>query len=255
MTYTNQITQTLKSIKKQPYNFLFSILSDFALFVLSFGIFYYLYLRLFPHLEEMSKLMAGGLYIDLDPAFYTHYHAALGIITMLVISLFIAFVLIKSSNYKFFVLNKKGYWKYLLKFAGVNAIWGAAFFILLSLYLRFVFSTVTSLNPIISMKTAGIIYYIANAALIYFAALSYILIDKGFLDGFKKSFVIGAKKANVLVWNFLIIFAVVYALRFFIADYPFGSAVFMFLVILPMMGFNRVFVKEIVKKKKSKKKD
>ena len=255
MTYTTQITQTLKSIKKQPYNFLFSILSDFALFAACFGIFYYSYVKVFPHLEEMSRLMAGGLSYELDPAFYTHYHAAFGIITALVISMFIAFVLIKGSNYKIFVLKRKGYWRYMLKFLGVNVIWGVGLFILLSLYLKFVFSTITSLNPLISMKTASIIYYIANAALIYFAALSYVLIDKSFVKGLKESFVIGVKKAKVLVWNFLIIFAVVYFMKFAIPKFPLSSAVFMFVIILPMMGFNRVFVREIVKKKKSKKKD
>ena len=248
MKYLKLLQKTCNSIKKQSSRFLSSILSDLALVFLSFGIFYYTFVQLLPHLEVMVGAMTEGLSGEMNDAFYSHYHSALGIIIFFILALFIVFVLVKGSNYKLFVLDKKEYWRYMLKFAGVNVIWGILLFLLLSLYLNFVFSTVMALNPLISLKAAGLLFYIACAVVVYFASLSYVLIDKGFLNGLKKAFVIGIKKADILLWNFLVVFVIVYLLKFIAMKSPLGGAVFGMFVLLPLIGFNRWFVKEIIKK-------
>ncbi|MEA3514884.1 MAG: hypothetical protein U9R34_05375 [Nanoarchaeota archaeon] len=257
MKYTESLKKTCKSIKKQPSRFLSSILCDLALVFLYLGIFYYAFVQLLPHLEVMVGAMTEGLSGEMNPAFYSHYHAALGIITFLVLALFVVFVLIKGSNYNLFVLDKKEYWKYMLKFAGVNVIWGILLFLLLSLYLNFVFSTVMALNPLISLKAAGLLFYIACAVVVYFASLSYVLIDGK--SWFKNTFVIGIKKADILLWNFLVVFVIVYLLKFLVMKSPLWGAVLGMFVLLPLIGVNRLFVKGIVGKnnvkvKKDKKK-
>ena len=248
--YLLSLRKTSYNIQKSPYRFLLSILSDFLLIVLSLGIFYYVFVRLLPHLEVMVEAMAGGLSGELNAAFYSHYHAAFGIIISFVFALFVVFVLLKGSNYKLFVLDKKGYWKYMLRFSGVNVIWGILLFLLLSLYLNFVFSTVMALNPLISLKAAGLLFYICCIVVVYFASLSYVLIDKGFLAGLKKAFIVGVKKADMLAGLFIVIAVFVYLMKYVAMTYPLAGAVFGFFILLPMIGFNRMFVKEVIKKNK-----
>ena len=245
MKHSISLKKTYKSIVKHPYKFLFSILLDFILLAISFAVFYFTFEKILPHLEIMVNSITTGM-TDLSPDFYSSYSSALSIISVSLISIFILFVAIKGTNWKQLVLKRKGYWRYMLKFLGVNAIWAVILLILSSLYLNFVFSSVASLNPIISLNSANIIFYLLFAVVIYFSSISYACIDKKFITGLKSAFIVGVRKADILTWNFILIFIIVYLMRFAIPEFPKLSALFLLFIILPMMAFNRFYLRLIV---------
>lgn len=240
-------TKTLSSIRKHPYRFILGILADFVLIAVSLVVFFFAYESLIPHLEVMVGSIGSTVQAEVDPVFFEHYNSAFIIISVFAASVFLLYIIIKGTNWKLFVLDRKGYPGYMLKFLGLNIIWAVLFYIILSIYLNFIFAAAASLNPVISINTGTIIFYIVSLIVIYFAAVSYITVQKGFWPGIKNAFVEGSAKARHLAPNFLIIFLAVAGMRFLIPRYPLMSALIILFLVLPMLAFNRIYMKETIK--------
>ena len=169
---------------------------------------------------------------------------------MLLLISFLMYVVFHGFLWKFsFNLKdkKKGYFNYIKKFLLVNLFW-LPFFIIYFL-INFLFSYMDIVAKRFNPEGLFIFGQVTNIILLiilYFAFLSYVLIDKNKIwTSIKKSFAIGFRKSILLMY--ILMAAVFVIMNLILTQLPQSLVIILgVIVIVPFMILSRVFIREVI---------
>lgn len=149
-----------------------------------------------------------------NPLFKPFFSNIIKYVLMLVGSVYIIYVVVQGITWFFasrkIMHHKFSFWKYLGKFALFSLMYFIVIMIAIAASLRYSFATMFEHEG-----TASLIFIVVMGIAAYFMFISYALIVKhGIKDTFKKTFVIGIKKAHLVLIMYALLFVIGFILNF-----------------------------------------
>ncbi len=242
------------------------------LFIFSIGyIVAEIYAKMIEHLVPMVEIMQqseaqiGNLItsqIDLinvlsqKALFMDHYISVIFLAGLFIVLVYALYNIFQGINW--FIANKIANKKavlcrFLARFSFVNFVW----FILLVLvgifFVKFFMSTSTSMSPVVSSQFIVYTSIFMIAIVVYFALISYSLINKlGLFKALKNTFLIGYKKFRNIFSIYLIIIILFVItdliLRLIYKIHPTVMFIAGLFTVLPLITFARVYLIESMEK-------
>lgn len=182
---------------------------------------------------------------------YNNYDVIIKTLKTLVIVTFLLFAVFNGINWAFtdYIIKRKStkeFFMYLWKFILLTLLYGSLILVLILAFIKLSFADLMAENG----TGFSIIFFILVFVVLYFMFISFALVGRADLkDIFKKTFLIGTKKAHIVFLAYLVNLAVVDSL-FFILYFAVDMAFWLLLVVTLLFFFSfilaRVFLLVVV---------
>jgi len=208
------LTQSIKAIKKHKLLFLLLFLTQLFFLIISSAVFVKFSVTIGDNiraflepLENISVVPEEELITAIAPAMekYGYYKAMLRNLTLFIVTMFALYIVINSMNWNLsnFILNEKSlFLKYQLKFGILFLTFTLPIIAIINFTTQYVFN-------IDQIQTAIPFYIIISLIFLYFMYISFAYMNKmknlkQIPNIIKQSFIIGIKKAKILIPTIII---------------------------------------------------
>ena len=149
-----------------------------------------------------------------------------------------------------------GWYKSEQRFSALSLIWAAIFLVLYIIIVKISALLTVGSIELVSVELLARMLGVALLIVLYFASISYSLLDIKLKEALKETFVIGIKKAAVAIPAFLLIiikFYVLYGLIMLLGLELVPKVVLGLIFFLPLTAWARLFMGVVVEKAPNKK--